>query len=76
MDHLSDMAIFVAVAKAGSFIAAARALKMPSSTVSRRIALLEVRLGLRLLNDTVRDFGGEFEVRPHHGGGASPGRLP
>jgi DNA-binding transcriptional LysR family regulator len=48
------MSIFVAVVDAGSFTAAAKALRMPKSTVSKRIAELEDRLGCRLLHRTTR----------------------
>lgn len=45
---LLDAATFVEVAKAGSFRAAAQALGVPTSTVSRRVARLEKALGTRL----------------------------
>jgi DNA-binding transcriptional LysR family regulator len=48
------MALFVEVVKARSFRRAADALGMPNSTLSRRIALLEKGIGLRLLNRTTR----------------------
>lgn len=48
------MAIFVEVVKARGFRGAADALGLPNSTVSRRIALLEKAIGLRLLNRTTR----------------------
>lgn len=46
--HLSDLQAFVAVAQAGSFAAAARAARCRKSTLSRRVARLEDRLGLAL----------------------------
>lgn len=46
--------VFVEVVRNGSFIGAARALEIPRSTVSRRIASLEERLGARLLQRTTR----------------------
>ncbi|GIL38168.1 LysR family transcriptional regulator [Roseiterribacter gracilis] len=49
-----DVAIFVRVARGGSFVAAARALDLPTSTISRRIAQLEARLGVQLLRRTTR----------------------
>jgi DNA-binding transcriptional LysR family regulator len=52
--HLHDIAVFTKVADAGSFTAAARALDMPKSTVSRRVANLEEALGVRLLHRTTR----------------------
>ncbi len=54
MELLNDMALFVEVAKARSFRAAAETLGMPNSTLSRRIGLLEKEIGLRLLNRTTR----------------------
>lgn len=54
MPLLNDMALFVEVIQANSFRGAAEALGMPNSTVSRRIAELERRIGLRLLHRTTR----------------------
>lgn len=54
MDYLNDIALFVEVVKTRSFRRAAEALKVPNSTLSRRIALLEETVGLRLLNRTTR----------------------
>ena len=50
------MAVFVKVVEAGSFTAAAKALEITSSGISRRIASLEARLGVRLLNRTTRQL--------------------
>ncbi|MEU5695287.1 LysR family transcriptional regulator [Actinosynnema sp. NPDC020468] len=52
--QLDDVAVFVRVVDAGGFTAAAEALRVPKSTVSRRVARLERRLGTRLLNRTTR----------------------
>jgi molybdenum-dependent DNA-binding transcriptional regulator ModE len=49
-----DVAIFLNVARAGSFVGAARSLRMPVSTVSRRVAALEARLKTQLLRRTTR----------------------
>lgn len=46
---------FVAVVEGGSFAAAGRALDLPRSTVSARVAALEARLGVRLLRRTTRN---------------------
>src|SRR5580658_1800473 len=46
--------IFARVVEASSFSEAARGLKMPTSTVSRRVAELEDELGVRLLERTTR----------------------
>ena len=51
---LDDIALFAAVAEAGSFVAAAQRLRQPKSTVSRRLQLLEQELGLRLIERTTR----------------------
>ncbi|MEZ4380431.1 MAG: LysR family transcriptional regulator [Nannocystaceae bacterium] len=51
---LNDLATFVRVADAGSFSGAARALGVPTSTVSRAVARLEDSLGIRLLQRTTR----------------------
>jgi DNA-binding transcriptional LysR family regulator len=51
---LNEMVVFARVVQAGSFTAAARALGMPKSTVSRKISDLEDRLGARLLQRTTR----------------------
>ena len=46
--------MFVRVVQAGSFSAAARLLELPTSTVSTRVARLEKRLGVMLLQRTTR----------------------
>ena len=53
---LADMALFATVIAEGSFTAAARALEMPKSSVSRRIADLEASLGVALLTRTTRSL--------------------
>ena len=50
----SDLAFFVLLARRGSFTHAARDLNISASAVSRRLARLENRLGVRLLNRTTR----------------------
>lgn len=54
MMGLDDALIFTRVVECHSFTLAAQGLGMQKSTVSRRIALLEERLGVRLLNRTTR----------------------
>jgi DNA-binding transcriptional LysR family regulator len=54
MDPFRNMDIFVEVAKAGGFRLGAKALNIPISTVSRRIAELERDIGLRLFKRTTR----------------------
>lgn len=51
---LDDAMIFTRVVECHSFTQAASSLNMQKSTVSRRIAQLEERLGVRLLNRTTR----------------------
>jgi DNA-binding transcriptional LysR family regulator len=53
---VNDILIFVRVAQAGSFSKAAKLLKMPISTVSRRVADLETQLGIPLLIRTTRSL--------------------
>ncbi|SES33558.1 LysR family transcriptional regulator [Actinokineospora terrae] len=66
MEELGDVAIFVQVVAAGSFSAAARALWMPKSSVSRRVARLENRLGVRLLHRTTRSLALTDAGRAYH----------
>jgi len=56
MQDLNDLYYFVQVVDHGGFAAAGRALDMQKSKLSRRIALLEERLGVRLLNRSSRRF--------------------
>ncbi|WP_241574788.1 LysR family transcriptional regulator [Rosenbergiella nectarea] len=52
----NQIAVFVKVVQAGSFSAAARLLEIPVSTVSHRVAMLEKRLGVTLLQRTTRQL--------------------
>jgi DNA-binding transcriptional LysR family regulator len=54
MDRFHLMSVFVAVAEEESFAAAARRLRMSPPAVTRAIAFLEQRLGVRLLTRTTR----------------------
>ncbi len=54
MDRLHGMAVFVAVAEEESFAAAGRRLRMSPPAVTRAVAALEERLGVRLLTRTTR----------------------
>src|SRR5580704_12279978 len=56
MTDLNSLMIFAKVVEAKSFSEAARLLKMPTSTVSRRIAELEDELGVRLLERSTRSL--------------------
>jgi DNA-binding transcriptional LysR family regulator len=51
---LDDIAVFVKVVQAGSFSKAARILDMPNTTVSAKVARLERRLGVTLIQRTTR----------------------
>src|SRR5580658_9504138 len=69
MTDLNALAIF---AKAKSFSEAARRLRMPVSTVSRRLAELEDQLGVRLLDRSTRrlrltDLGSEVLEQARRG---------
>lgn len=56
MQDLNDLYYYAQVVEHGGFAAAGRALGVPKSKLSRRIQLLEERLGVRLLNRTSRQF--------------------
>ncbi|MCR9088836.1 MAG: LysR family transcriptional regulator [Rhodobacteraceae bacterium] len=51
---LSDLALVVRVSDSGGFTAAAKLTKIPQATVSRRIAMLEENLQVRLFDRTTR----------------------
>lgn len=68
MDRFQAMRVFAAVVDAGSFVAASRALDLSKAAVSRHVAELEARLGVRLLHRTTRRLsvtpeGGIFHAR-------------
>src|SRR5450631_4626798 len=54
MDKFLEMQTFAAVVDAGSFVRAAESLDMSKAAVSRYVADLEERLGVRLLHRTTR----------------------
>lgn len=54
MDNTADLAFFALLARQPSLAAAAQALDVTPPVVSRRLAALEQRLGVRLLNRTTR----------------------
>lgn len=56
MRDLNDLYYFVQVVDHGGFAPAGRALGMPKSKLSRRLALLEERLGTRLIQRSTRRF--------------------
>ena len=54
--NLNDLQFFVQAVDCGGFAAAARRLGVPKSTISKRVAELEARLGARLIHRTSRSF--------------------
>ncbi|MBB4845637.1 DNA-binding transcriptional LysR family regulator [Paucibacter oligotrophus] len=56
MQDLNDLMYFAHVVDHAGFAPAARALGLPKSKLSRRIALLEERLGVRLIQRSTRRF--------------------
>ena len=69
---LNRVAVFLKVVEEGGFTAAARALSLPKSSVSRSVALLEGELATRLLHRTSRkvvptDAGRAFYERASRG---------
>lgn len=68
MEDLNTLYYFTQVVEHGGFAPAGRALDIPKSKLSRRIALLEERLGVRLLHRTSRhcsltEIGQEYYQR-------------
>jgi DNA-binding transcriptional LysR family regulator len=56
MRDLNDLNFFAAVVANGGFSSAARALGVPKSRISRRVAALEDQLGVRLVERSTRRF--------------------
>lgn len=56
MHDLNDVQFFAAVVENQGFSAAARTLNLPKSSVSRRVANLEARLGVRLIERSTRSL--------------------
>jgi DNA-binding transcriptional LysR family regulator len=54
MDRIDSVAVFAEVAERGSFSGAAKHLNRSAAAVTRAVAELEARLGVRLLNRTTR----------------------
>lgn len=56
MADLNDLSFFAAVVSNGGFSAASRAIGVPKSRISRRVAALEDELGVRLVERSTRRF--------------------
>lgn len=56
MQDLNDLYLFVKAVEHGGFAPAGRALGVPKSRLSRRVSLLEDRLGVRLIQRSTRQF--------------------
>lgn len=54
MDNVSDLAFFTTLIRLGTLAAAAQEMGVTPPSVSKRLASLEARLGVRLLNRTTR----------------------
>lgn len=67
MDKFLEMKTFAAVVDGGSFVTAADALAMSKPAVSRHVAELEQRLGVRLLQRTTRKLSLTEEGRLFYG---------
>ena len=68
MQDLNDLALYAAVVRHKGFTAAAKALSVPKSKISKRIAALEEELGVRLIERSTRklaitDIGQSFYER-------------
>ncbi len=67
MQDLNDMVYFAEVAERGGFAAASRALGIPKSRLSRRVAELEAQLGVQLMQRSTRSLSltpaGEIYLR-------------
>lgn len=66
MDRFQEMQVFAGVVDAGSFVAAADALGMSKAAVSRHVAELERRLGVRLLHRSTRRLSLTAEGETFH----------
>ncbi|KRC71819.1 HTH-type transcriptional regulator DmlR [compost metagenome] len=56
MLNLNDLGLFVAAVEHQGFAAASRRLGIPKSTISKRVAMLEDELAVRLIHRTSRNF--------------------
>ncbi|MFS2007108.1 LysR family transcriptional regulator [Duganella sp. CT11-25] len=70
MDAVSDLAFFALLIKQGSLAAVARELGVTPPVVTKRLAALEQRLGVRLLNRTTRRMSVTHEGEVYLSNGA------
>jgi DNA-binding transcriptional LysR family regulator len=56
MDRIDELIVFTAIVEAGSLVAAARRLRRSSPAVTRSLAALEQRVGVRLIQRTTRQL--------------------
>ena len=70
MDPVSDLSFFVLLARLGNLSAAAQQLGVTPPTVSKRLAALERRLGVRLLHRTTRRVSLSAEGEAYLGEGS------
>ena len=63
MSDLNDLYYYAQVVEHGGFAPAGRALNIPKSKLSRRIAVLEARLGVRLIQRSTRRFAADAARR-------------
>ncbi len=66
MADLNEILIFTRVVEAGSITGAARRLEMQKSTISRKLAAMESRLGVQLLSRTTRSLSLTDIGRAHY----------
>src|SRR6478736_2674797 len=66
INRSGEMEVFVRVVDLGGFSAAARALRMTPSAVSKLVARLEARLGTRLVNRSTRKLQLTAEGLAYH----------
>src|SRR5579872_960775 len=66
MQDFNDLYYFAQVVDRGGFAAAARGLGVPKSKLSRRVAALEDRLGVRLIQRSTRRFSVTEVGREYH----------
>ncbi len=65
-NRAGEMQVFLRVVEAGNFSEAARLLRMTPSTVSKLIARIEMRLGVRLLERSTRRLSLTAEGRLYY----------